>query len=471
MNLTRFALSFTAISSIGLVAWSAGCSGGGTPTSGFQKPPGDTTTDASLDDASLEDTGTAPPLGDLGDGGRVQCVNLQCQQVSCGAGATTTVSGTVFDPAGKVPLYNVIVYVPNAKVEPFKTGATCDQCGALASGSPIVTALTDSKGNFVLKNVPAGANIPLVIQVGKWRRQVTIPNVTACKDNPITDKNLTRLPRNQKEGDMPQMALTTGGCDALECLFRKIGIDDSEFTSGTGTGRMHIYQGDSGATVAGSTLAETLWSDVNVLKKYDMTLFSCECSENRTNKPAPAFAALHDYASQGGRVFGTHYHYVWLLAGPSDFQSTAHYTANGSAGGVSPFTIDQSFPKGQAFADWLVNVGASTTKGEIELNEVAGDVTTVNAATSQQWIYSKSPQSAKYLSFNTPVTAPVAQQCGRVVYSDLHVAAGDTSGGVFPSGCMAGDLTAQEKALEFLFFDLSACVQDPGLPPPNPPVK
>ena len=30
-------------------------------------------------------------------------------------------------------------------------------------------------------------DIPLVMQVGKWRRKVTLSKVTACQDNPITD--------------------------------------------------------------------------------------------------------------------------------------------------------------------------------------------------------------------------------------------------------------------------------------------
>ena len=69
--------------------------------------------------------------------------------------------------------------VPNAALSPIPSGATCDQCGAEASGQPIATALTDANGHFVMENVPTGTNIPLVIQVGKWRRQVTIPSVAS----------------------------------------------------------------------------------------------------------------------------------------------------------------------------------------------------------------------------------------------------------------------------------------------------
>jgi len=398
-------------------------------------------------------------------------VNLECRQTACADHVTTSLTGTVNDPAGRVPLYNVIVYVPNSHVEPFTQGTTCDRCGTVASGNPLVTGLTDSHGVFELQNVPSGDDIPLVIQVGKWRRQITIPHVDACKKNEITSTELTRLPRKASEGDLPQIAITTGGCDALECLLRKVGIDDSEFTPGSGNGHVHLYQGDGGSTIPGATRAEDLWTHLDTLTSYDMVLFSCECSENRKNKPLAAYDALHAYSAQGGRIFGTHYHYVWFMSGQADFQSTAHYDPNGSEGGLSPFFIDTTFPKGQAFADWLVYVGASTQKGEIALHEVAGDVSSVNAKTSQQWIYSSDPQSTKFLSFNTPVGKEPDAQCGRVVYSDLHVASGDDSGGTFPSGCYGGGLTAQEKALEFLFFDLSACVQGPLDPPPSPPVR
>jgi hypothetical protein len=54
------------------------------------------------------------------------CTGLECLQVGCTLGGTTSVTGTVYDPAGKNPLYNVVVYVPNAPLSAITTGPTCD---------------------------------------------------------------------------------------------------------------------------------------------------------------------------------------------------------------------------------------------------------------------------------------------------------------------------------------------------------
>lgn len=154
-----------------------------------------------------------------------------------------------------MPLYNAIVYVPSAELEPFAEGTTCDKCGTTPSGKPIATALTDAKGDFVLNDVPGGAEFPLVVQIGRWRRKVMVPAVAQCSSSPVAAE-LTRLPRNKAEGEIPKMAITTGGADSLECFVRKLGIE-AEMTNPKGGGRVHLYQGkragEDGSRIDSST--------------------------------------------------------------------------------------------------------------------------------------------------------------------------------------------------------------------------
>jgi hypothetical protein len=426
--------------------------------------------------------------GPTGAGGAMLpvCQNLECQQTTCrggactvppcAAGTRTTVSGTVYDPAGKVPLYNVIVYVPNAPLADLTDGASCDRCDTTTSGNPLVMATTDAAGAFKLDNVPVGDNIPLVMQVGKWRRQVSIPNVAACANTTVDDKDLTRLPRNKGEGHIPKIALTTGHFDALECLLRKVGIDDAEFTTETGDGRVNLFNGLNGTDHYIPTLnngamftpAPTWWESESNLMGYDVVLHSCEGVEKSTNKSVAARQALQDYANAGGRVFASHWHNYWIEFGPQPFPTVAHFDHQNDP--PSPFTatIDTSFPKGQAMSDWLVNVQASTTPGQLVIVGAKHTVDSVTANIAQRWIYSAAPASVQYLSFDTPVGAPAGQECGKIVFSDLHLSGavgtmlGDDKSDPtlpFPSGCVTTDLTPQEKALEFMLFDLSACLE------------
>ena len=86
-------------------------------------------------------------------------------------------------------------------------------------------------------------------------------------------------------------------------------------------------------------------------------------------------------------------------------------------------------------------------------------------------------ESTQYLTFNTPVESAAANQCGRVVFTDVHVSLGcgrqlaSGRAGLPGRGCTGPlTLTAQEKALEFMFFDLSSCVQIETGTPMTPPI-
>lgn len=392
------------------------------------------------------------------------CKGLQCKIAQCSGATKTTLTGKVVAPTpsqfGKPdPIYNAILYVPNAELSPFPQGVSCDKCGAVTSGEPIVTALSNPDGTFTLEGVPSGKDIPLVIQVGRWRRQVKIPSVESCVETKL-DLESTRLPRNKAEGDIPLMAIATSPYDPTECILRKIGIDESEFTVPTGTGRVHIYKG-AGATLAGATPppSSTLWATPASLQKYDLLAFPCQTGGG---PDTAGKGNIKQYADTGGRVFVTDLSEDIIQNGPTGWPGTAKW---GGGSYSNPAHIDTTFPKGQALADWLAAIGATPTKAQLDLQNTFARLTEANAP-AQRWVYSAS--TTQTYSFNTPIGTAAEDQCGRVVYSSFHIASG--AGASFPSECTTAPLTTQEKVLEFLLFDLAACIQKDDLTPVPPPV-
>ena len=125
-------------------------------------------------------------------------------------------------------------------------------------------------------------------------------------------------------------------------------------------------------------------------------------------------------------------------------------------------------PKGTSFATWLVNVGASTVRNDVPVNQPRYTAPSIaNPPLAERWIYVdparsvvNGQSSVQDALFTTPVDLPNDQRCGKVVFSDMHVSSGSTSlaNVPFPGGCSTGDLSEQEKALAFIFFDISTCV-------------
>ncbi len=197
-----------------------------------------------------------PPPDAIGTG----CVGLQCQVSVCADGGIggTKLTGTVYDPASLNPLYNVLVAIPNGVVPVPPTGVPrpAGACGGVTLPPVITYTNTAYNGTFTLTGVPAGNNIPVLIQSGQWQRIINV-NVTACTTQNISANCgsgntacQTRLPRTKAEGHIPKIAIATGSCDAMECLLYRIGLDSTEFTDENGTGRVNLFRNNGSQLAA-----------------------------------------------------------------------------------------------------------------------------------------------------------------------------------------------------------------------------
>ncbi len=168
---------------------------------------------------------------------------------------------------------------------------------------------------------------------------------------------------------------------------------------------------------------------------------------------------LYDYAEAGGRVFASHLHYAWFYTGPFSTQNLATWLPSGNCLGdinanvVATTWNGQPFARGQAFYDWLLNVNAlDNDLLPIIAARLNADVTVINTPSQPGSSARAPPPSPSYFTFDTPLGAAAAQQCGRVTYTDMHVsnAATDYDGastdhprrlhhrGPHPSGAGAG---------------------------------
>jgi len=448
---------------------------------------------------------------------------------SCMPGNTTTISGIVYDPAGKNPLYNISVYVadptsPLPDLDKIPVGCGCAQllpAKVLAIGAP-----TDATGHFEIPCAPSG-NVSLVVQTGKWRRKYDNVNVVANQQNVVPN---LRLPANSSEGSLPNVAISTGGFDSFECLPLRLGVSASEYVAGSAPGgHIHIYTGYHGAAPeqGGVESRQALWDSQTHLNEHDIVVLSCEGQETTGGNTgmrvgATAQQYLMNYANAGGRVFASHFQYAWFNTGP--FATGANNLAEWNAGQAPiddnqayPAEIDTTlstgaaFPEGSALLQWLGLVGA-LTNNQLPVWFARNNVKAVLQPPSTEWIHlassvTKAPSAPQYFSADTPVGAAPSAVCGRVVYSALHVSGGPntnapgvpvdyprmtgtggadpgggagggnpgfpggpgtmTPAGTVPSGCAMHPLTPQEAALEFMFFDLSSCLVPIGEEPPS----
>ncbi len=438
---------------------------------------------------------------------------------TCATGEFTRLQGRVITPgkadddtANQVGVPNAFVYIlknnDGGQLPDIASGipegsTSCDRCDEQDLGPVLASDTTDSLGQYTLEgNIPVGEEFLLVVKIGKFRRAeaMTLPDEAACVDTSVAPIK-TRLPRTSTDGigaHIPQIAVSTGQIDAMECVFYKMGVDESEFSepgaSGTEPARVHMYRGNGARMASGSTSHTEMHSTLSRLFAYDMVVFDCE---------GPGFGDydtsdenVRHYVNSGGRMFASHLSYTWIfdngtvpydaatwidtgLAPSANFTGTA---GGGPANGVGIVSVGRpraNPAKIQSFSQWLVNENVATY--DANADEYRFDIldprdlsSSVNEF-SEEFVYrdvSGTPWVQQY-SFNTPYGAPDDAICGRVAYSGFHVSSGGSASAfanaVFPNHC-SGDLTNQEKVLLYMLFDLGSCVTTEQEPPQCEPV-
>jgi hypothetical protein len=403
-------------------------------------------------------------LGVFGHAFAQSCTNLACLQQSCGGNATTTITGTVYAPNGTDPLPNVTVYIPNDVVQPFTPGVSCPVVGAPPSGSPLIGTETDVNGNFTLINAPVGSNIPLVIVSGRWRRQMVIPSITACTINAMPP-TFAVMPSNQSQGDIPKIAIATGAVDQVECVLRKIGIDQAEFTNPAGTGRINLYTGSaaSGSAIDATTPTQaSLMENAAILNSYDVLMLPCQGTPTGDVVAGALgvqeLANFVNFANAGGRVYSSHYSYAWMFQNPP-FDSVVNWTVNAGSFPDGPATVNTSFSAGQTLQTWLQNLTPPIAPGQMQLNTLKHDLNGVIPPTQSWLTLNTTGNPVMQFVFDTPIATtnnPTPNQCGRVLYNEYHVENGSSSATkLFPTECTTAAMTPQEKLLEYMLFELT----------------
>lgn len=146
--------------------------------------------------------------------------------------------------------------------------------------------------------------------------------------------------------------------------------------------------------------------------------------------------------------------------------------------------MDTTWIDSNGLRNWLSGRGAFNADGTLPLSaaDVSSSVSGMSLST-QRWIYdnASSGPDPKLLSFATPIggvpapadagSAPAQRQyCGRAMFTDVHAGGGGLSNtAAVPARCSSGNVSAEEKALEFVLFDLSGPCFTPGPNKVGPP--
>jgi hypothetical protein len=426
----------------------------------------------------IEGSGPDEESADLGSTGggdmaREGCRGRFCQVPHCSSGTTTEVVGRLFAGNGSDPVPGAVVFVPVEDVPELPAGLSCDACASLPYS--VTSDVTAFDGSFHLRGVPAG-RFPLVLRLGRFQRVATV-NADPCAQNlvdadPDTANRGLRLPRRRGElsaqDRLPHIAVASGDYDQIECVLKRIGVEE-----------LDMYNDRAAGTRNPPAIAELgdLLTDRTRLFGYDIVIVNC--TENQYESLIAAGSVkqnLADFVESGGRLYVTDWAYDTIEQVPQ-FSPYICFEPQALPGppmcmakSETPMAADSNEPYGglsqvldSEMARWLAQFpGVIDGKQQVDVQYsfvVVSKVADDASGKSKIWVQGPT------VGYGTrPLTVTFDyKSCGRVHFSTYNT---EPNGFVddsmrWPGSCKA-QFSPQERLLEYLFFNVAACVGPPG---------
>ncbi len=393
------------------------------------------------------DSGAPNLAGDSGGGGQFGGDAGPTFGSTCN-GAATAVTGTVYAPNGTDPLPNIYVYAA-AQVNQFPPGNYCNQCNKpLDAWYSHTQTAADGTFSLDLSDVPSGANITFVINVGRFRKVTQLP--VKCGTN-AAPAPATTLPGKSADGDIPKIAVSTGNSDHLDQILSVLGITEYDCYEGRAST-------SSAATCSPVDTVANLLSKASskTIDDYHLLFVSCAPNAYKTFGSVAIASNTTAFVTAGGRLFATDmsYDYVaqafpsqitWM--GPSGSPQPVD-GANVGVGGSYTGNVDDP-----QLAAWLNKLGA-TTGTTVPLQGFLNPWSVQASLPKSSTLIVDGTVSYTGSSSDVPLTTEFdVSSCGRVIYSSYHTAGGNVT---------PGNLLPQERILEYLMFEVATCVTPPA---------
>jgi hypothetical protein len=392
---------------------------------------------------------------------------LHCQIAACDTGVDTVLTGHVYAPNGLDPVPNATVYVPDQGLPEFPTGVSCDLCNAVSEPAALTTTSFD--GSFTLTHVPSGDDIPLVVQLGHFRRVVHL-HVDACTTAEVPHDPLAaglRLAKSDGELDpqdvVPRIAVATGDYDQIECVLHRMGIE-----------RFDLYDDRGGLNIP-PTIAplQALFTDGAKLLGYNIVVVNCTQNEFQSLVASKAVQAnLANFVTMGGRLYVTDWAYdvieqvpefaPYLCFEPQDgsaLQCRMTPDAPEIADTTNSYSTNATIVD-PGLAQWLRQFPNVIQNGAVPVDYSFVSIASVAADTKSwpttTWVEGQTPFGVRPLTVTFDY-----DMCGRVHYSTYNT----EPNGVVPDqqrypNCRP-DFSPQERILEYLVFEIANCVGPP----------